>query len=44
MRWPKIEELYRTELQKSFVFNVATADGTKHWKDLHSRVIEHVRT
>jgi hypothetical protein len=43
MRWPKIEEIYRAELQKLYIFNPATPAGQKHWKDLHHRVIEHVR-
>ena len=43
MRWPKIEEIYRVEFQKSFVFDIKTALGAERWKDLHSRVIEHVR-
>jgi 26S proteasome regulatory subunit N5 len=41
MRWPKIEQLYKAELQKSFVFSPSTAEGVKRWKDLHHRVIEH---
>jgi 26S proteasome regulatory subunit N5 len=43
MRWPKIEEMYRSELQKSFVFDQSNADGVKRWKDIHTRVVEHVR-
>ena len=46
MRWPKVEELYRVELQKvSYVFDVKTEEGNKRWKDFHNRVIEHnIRT
>ncbi|TFY73481.1 hypothetical protein EWM64_g10531, partial [Hericium alpestre] len=36
MRWPGIEEVYGPFLRKSPVFT-----DDKHWKDLHSRVIEH---
>ncbi|KAI9277240.1 PCI domain-containing protein [Phascolomyces articulosus] len=41
MRWPKIEEVYGQELQKTFVFSKTTDEGQKRWKELHNRVIEH---
>ena len=41
MRWPKIDQLYKAELQKSFVFDPKVPGGQEHWKDLHDRVIEH---
>ncbi|RKO94070.1 hypothetical protein BDK51DRAFT_19523 [Blyttiomyces helicus] len=41
MRWPKIEEIYGALLRESYVFNAATEDGAKRWKELHKRVIEH---
>ncbi|KAJ3295369.1 26S proteasome non-ATPase regulatory subunit 12 [Borealophlyctis nickersoniae] len=41
VRWPKIEEVYGAGLRESYVFNPATEDGEKRWKELHKRVIEH---
>jgi 26S proteasome regulatory subunit N5 len=41
MRWPKIDQMYKAELQKSFVFSATAPGGSGRWKDLHDRVIEH---
>ena len=38
MRWPGIVDVFGPFLRKTEVF----ADD-KHWEDLHTRVIEHVR-
>jgi hypothetical protein len=49
MRWPGIEQAYAPILKQSMVFApLAPGEqgedyGTKRWKALHSRVIEHVR-
>jgi hypothetical protein len=39
MRWPGIEEIYGPHLRTTSVFQT-----DKRWQDLHTRVIEHVRT
>ena len=39
MRWPGIEAVYGTFLKKTDIFK-----DNKHWEDLHTRVIEHVRS
>ena len=41
MRWPIIEQMYKVDLQKTFVFSQATPEGQQRWKDLHARIIEH---
>lgn len=41
MRWPKIEEVFKTELGKIFVFD-NTPQGAKRWSDFRERVIEFV--
>ena len=43
MRWPKVSEVYGQMLRATFVF-ADSEDGRKRWEDLHSRVIEHVRS
>ena len=40
--WGKIEKNYATTLKQSYVFDPSTDDGARRWKDLHSRVVEHV--
>lgn len=42
MRWPMVEQAYRNELQKLYVFDPKTPEGIARWQDLHNRVIEHV--
>jgi hypothetical protein len=48
MRWPGIEQSYAPILKQSMVFApLAPGEhgedyGTKRWKALHNRVIEHV--
>jgi 26S proteasome regulatory subunit N5 len=38
MRWPGIEDIYGSHLRTTDVFQ-----EKKHYDDLHTRVIEHVR-
>jgi hypothetical protein len=40
MRWPGIESIYGATLQGTSVFG--GEEGVKRYKDLHTRVIEHV--
>lgn len=46
MRWKDLCTKYQQELQAVMpgnqVFNPKTEDGTKRWKDLKARVVEHV--
>ena len=46
MRWKDLGDKYEKELRANFpgnlVFNPKTEDGTKRWKDLKARVVEHV--
>jgi len=42
MRWPKIEQIYGTELKKLPALDPKTEGGIKRWEELHRRVIEHV--
>lgn len=44
MRWSKVEEIYGPELSASFVFDPKTDEGRERVKELHKRVIEHVRS
>lgn len=39
MRWPGIQTIYGPHLRKDTVFS-----SDKLWEDLHTRIIEHVRT
>ncbi|CAO3592996.1 unnamed protein product [Absidia cylindrospora] len=41
MRWTQIEQTYGQGLQQIEIFNQATEEGQKRWKELHNRVIEH---
>ena len=43
MRWPGIETIYGPSLRVTSVFG-DTAEGSKRWDDLHTRVIEHVES
>ena len=46
MRWKELGDKYEQELRVNspgnLVFNAKTEDGTKRWKDLKARVVEHV--
>lgn len=45
MRWPWIEELYGPTLRETQVFaKGGDGSGTKRWDDLHTRIVEHVRS
>jgi len=43
VRWPRLLELYRAELEQlpSFQAGPSSEQATKLWKDLHARVVEH---
>ncbi|ODQ66957.1 PCI-domain-containing protein [Nadsonia fulvescens var. elongata DSM 6958] len=41
MRWPKVKEIYGSQLRASTVFDTSKPSGQQHWRDLRMRVIEH---
>ena len=43
MRWTKINEIYGPMLKSSAIFNPATEQGSKRYKNLHERIVEHVK-
>lgn len=36
-----MQEIFKTELQATYVFNVATLEGLNRWNDFHIRLVEH---
>lgn len=44
VRWPSIEGIYGPTLRQTRVFLSGDEDGDRRWEDLHTRVIEHVRS
>jgi 26S proteasome regulatory subunit N5 len=51
IKWSGLCEVYETELKQGSakykptdVFNTDSEEGQKRWKDLRSRVVEHVST
>ena len=44
MRWPKVEEIYKAELQKTAVFSDSKRkDSDDRWAVFHKRIVQHVR-
>lgn len=41
IRWPVIEDVYKSELVSLFVFDQSTEDGRKRWDFLRERITDH---